>query len=129
VELSGRKISTGISADDATEAITEQLKKHPEFEKIGNELYEYQNALIDYAYQKGLISEKGKIAMRELNKIPRAVLPGDGGKHKGRNKSLWANGLATRRQFSKNKGSEREIVDPLEGIIKDTYAIIKRRRP
>lgn len=123
IELSDREITTGISKADAETAIKELDKTNPEFEQTSKDLYKYQDDVLEYAKESGLIGEEGFKKIKEFNKfrVPFYRVMEEsrssfmGGKKIGGNIGS---------PIKKIKGSEREIIDPIEGIIKDTYAII-----
>ena len=122
VELSGRGIMSGIELNTAEQAVTDLEKTHPEFIEKSKEIDAYQNALLQYAYQSGLIDIKTVAKMQALNKhyvpfyrvMEEAEAQGLAGKTIAEVKS----------PFKRIKGSDRDIVNPLESIVKNTYAII-----
>jgi hypothetical protein len=126
IELANRGIRTGIAKNDAIEALKELGEKNPEFEKVANERLEYKNQLLEYAADEssGLLGPEGLKKIKQLNKfhVPfyRVMEETIGAKFMGRRK--MAGNLGS--PIKKIKGSEREIIDPLESDIKDTYAII-----
>lgn len=122
-DLADRNIKTGISVDDAKTALKELSEKYPEFERISKERREYKDSLLEYAQESGLIGPKGLTKMRELNKyhVPfYRVMEETGTKFLGKTKI----GGNLSSPIKKIKGSEREIIDPLESDVKDTYALI-----
>ena len=121
MELSKRDIQTGISVEDALTAVGELNKKHPSFKTSAKELYTYQNQLVDYLVESHLISKDGAIAMRKANEfyVPFYRVM-EGMESKGRAKKL-AEATANVKRI---KGSSREIVDPLESVVKNTHALI-----
>lgn len=126
IELADRGIVTGIVRSDAEEALKELSEKNPEFESISNERLAYKDALLKYAAEpsSGLLGPEGLEKIKALNKfhVPfyRVMEETAGGGFMGRRK--MAGNLGT--PIKRIKGSEREILDPLESDIKDTYAII-----
>lgn len=123
IELSDRGIKTGISRQDAEEAIKELEAKNPEFEQASKDLYKYQDEVLQYAKETGLIGEEGYAKIVEFNKyrVPfYRVMEESRSAYMG-GKKVAGNINAPIRKI---KGSERDIIDPIEGIIKDTYAII-----
>lgn len=92
------------------------------YEPLAKELGEYQDHLVNYLVDAGLVSPESASAMREMNKqyIPFfRVMESDGGVSGG-GKSLQG-----KNPFKRLKGSGRDIVDPIESIIKNTYAYIE----
>lgn len=113
VEASGRK--TGVDLDAARQVV-EGGKK---YETVARELTAYQNRVLAYLKDSGVLTEGAFEAMVEAgrNYVPfyRVIdQPAT-----GTGKSLGPGNPVKRL-----KGSEREIVDPLESIIKNTYAYI-----
>lgn len=122
-DLAPRGIKTGITTEDAKTALQEIEKKNPEFKKVAEERLQYKDQLMQYAKENGLVGEDGLKKMKELNKfhVPfYRVMEETQARFLG--KSKIAGNLA--RPIKKIKGSEREIIDPLESDVKDTYAII-----
>lgn len=125
VDLGGREkpIETGIKKQDAEAAIAELEEKYPKFSAIADDLQKYQDALLDFAKESGLIGEKGLENIKKLNKfyVPMfRVMETAGNGFMGGKKIAGNLG----NPIKKIKGSEREVINPLESIIKNTYAII-----
>ena len=126
IELSKREkpITTGINPKDAYEAVNELETNNPEFKQAANDLYKYQNDLIDYAIESGLIGTEAGKKIKEMNRfrVPfYRVMEETQGAYMGSKKKIGGNIVSP---VKKIKGSEREIIDPIESIIKDTYAIV-----
>jgi len=122
-DLAPREIVSGIDLKDAKTAITELENKYPNFERVAEERRQYKDALLDYAKDNGLIGEEGLKKIKKFNKyhVPfYRVMEESGAKFLGKSKI----GGNLNNPIKKIKGSEREIIDPLESDIKDTYAII-----
>ena len=122
-DLAPRRIKTGINLTDAKTALEELGKKNPEFEKIAAERRVYKDQLLDFAKDNGLIGEEGLAKIKELNKfhVPfYRVMEETQTRFMGKTKI--AGNISS--PIKKIKGSEREIIDPLESDVKDTYAII-----
>ena len=117
LELSEREIETGISTATAKKVVSKNAAK---MEPIRKELKQYQDSVLLYVRDSGLISEKAFKSMQEANRdyVPFFRVMEDG-PASGIGKSL-----KTRNPIKLIKGSEREIVDPLESIIKNTYVYI-----
>lgn len=115
IEGSGRK--SGMDVEAATRVSTEGGAK---FAKAAEELVDYQNKLLSYMKDSGVLSDKAYGAMVEAGKnyIPfyRVIEPEAGG---GAGKSFGPGN-----PVKKLKGSERDIIDPLESVIKNTYAYV-----
>lgn len=122
-DLAPRKIKTGISLTDAKTALEELNKKYPEFEQIAKERREFNDRLLEYAKDNGVIGEEGLKKIKEVNAyhVPfYRVMEESGAKFLGKSKM----GGNIGNPIKKIKGSEREIIDPLESDVKNVYAII-----
>ena len=123
IELSDRGKVTGISEKDAEAAMKELNERYPDFEQTAKDLYQYEDDLLVFAHENGVVGTNGLERIREANKfrVPfYRVMEETRSSYMG-GKKIGGN-LAT--PIKKIKGSEREIIDPIESIIKDTYAII-----
>jgi hypothetical protein len=114
MELNGRGIETGVPLDAAQRVVDEGSGK---YEAGFQKLQEYQNSLSAYLRDSGVLSPEAYDAMRASNLayVPfNRVLedaPGVGlGKVKNPIKAI--------------KGSERQIIDPLSTIIRNTYSYL-----
>jgi hypothetical protein len=118
LELADRGIETGISVDDAVATIR-QLNT-PEFQKAFTELVGYQNSILNQLVKSGVLSGKDAATIRALNQnyVPFYRLFDEAGGGLGRN--TFANLPSPIKAI---KGSSRDIVDPIESIIKNTYVI------
>ncbi len=122
IELGERQIKTGIDINDARLVVENTERTNPEFIEKANEVYKYQDDLLKYALDSGLLGQEGYLKIKELNKarVPfYRVMEEVSGKYMGGKK---IGGVKS--PIKKIKGSDREIIDPLESIVKDTYAII-----
>lgn len=115
IEASGRK--SGIDLEAAQRVAAEGEGKYG---KAAADLQKYQENVLAYLRDSGVISGEAFTAMREAgqNYVPfyRVFQAEEGG---GAGKSFGPGN-----PVKKLKGSERDIVDPLESIIKNTYAFI-----
>ena len=121
VELAGRKITTGFDAADAAKSL--QLLETPARQQAFEALVKFQDAVLDETMlRSGMMSEEAVKAMRDLNKqyVPfHRVFDAAEAGQKG-----VADTFANIGQVIKKlQGSERDIVDPLESVIKNTYAL------
>lgn len=119
LELESRGIKSGIRPE-AMRATAERLGE--KYEPLARELDEYQNHVVNYLVDSGMLSAETAAAMREMNQnyVPFfRVMENEGG--------LLAGGksLTGRNPIRRIKGSGRGIIDPLESIIKNTYAMIE----
>ena len=118
-----RKIETGIDSKDA-EATIEALDK-----KYGNlfktklkELIKYQDAVLQYAVKSGLVSTDLYKTIKNNNKL---YVPFQRVVEKPVGSAIGSKTMATKGSpVRKIKGSTRDIINPLESIIKNTFEII-----
>ena len=121
VEKGGQGKETGITLEDAEKAIEDVST--PELETAAKELYEYQDQVLLYMVKSKYMSKKQYERIKALNKefVPFYRVMEDGpGKGGATGKSLvnlW-------NPVKRMKGSTREIIDPLESIVKNTYTFI-----
>ncbi len=117
IELEGRGIRTGV---DQTNARLTVKNLERDIGPIFRDLVEYQDHVLAYLKDAGILSEDAVKTMREMNRdyVPffRVMDEEKGG--------VLGRGMQVRDPTRKIKGSERPIVDPLESIIKNTYLFI-----
>lgn len=116
-ELSERGIETGIKKSDIDSVLSKHANKN--YNKVMDDLVKYQDNLLNQLVDSGVLSKDAVTQMRKLNKnyIPfyRVI-------------DKTSKGIGKRLTDVQNpvkgiKGSERDIIDPLESIIKNTYFI------
>lgn len=119
LELEGRGIKSGIRPE-AMRTTAERLGQ--KYEPLARELDEYQNHVVNYLVDSGMLSAETAAAMREMNQnyVPFFRVMENAGGFLGSGKSLTG-----RNPIRRIKGSGRDIIDPLESIIKNTYAMIE----
>ena len=123
IEKSKQGYETGIDIKAAENTVRKLDSKYKEtFKQLG----EYQNNLLKYLRDSGIINEKTFNVMLEANKdyVPFFRVLEDAGKDGSISKSV-ANPL---KRF---KGSEKVIVDPIESIYKNTLhfvTLVERNR-
>lgn len=119
LELEGRGIKSGIRPE-AMRATAERLGE--KYEPLARELDEYQNHVVNYLVDSGMLSAETAAAMREMNQnyVPFFRVMENAGGFLASGKSLTG-----RNPIRRIKGSGRDIIDPLESIIKNTYAMIE----
>ena len=117
LELSERGVETGIDVGKARQVVDKYASR---YEQSRADLFEFQGAVLKYAKDAGVISQKTFELMLEANKnyVPFHRLmdprPGKAGATIGATTPLY-----------RIKGSEREILDPLESIILNTHMLIR----
>jgi len=113
-----KPIKTGYEADRA--ALEKVVRETGErFEPIFRGVVEYQNNVLNYLKDSGVLSKDMVKAIQEANKdyVPFFRLMDQDGPS-GLAKKVYV-------PLREIKGSERQIIDPLESIIKNTYAFIQ----
>lgn len=118
----GAALKATIDPIDAGMTIRELAKKHPEFVEAAKELYRFQQHLIDELVNAGMLSAKAAADMRKrwphyvpFQRIVDGIdAPSVGGKK-------FVNVGNTIQKF---KGSSRDIVDPLESVISNTFRVV-----
>jgi len=122
IELDKRNINTGIDVKDARAALKELEAKHPDFFNAAQELYKFQDAVLEYGYQCGLYDSE---TLSKIKKLNRNYAPFYRVFEELQSKGYFGKRYAALgSQLKRIKGSEREIVNPLESIVKNTYLII-----
>ena len=115
IEASGRK--SGMDVEAAQRVAAEGEGKYG---KAAAELVDYQNKLLTYLKDSGVLSDKAYDAMVEAGKnyVPfyRVITPEEG--------MAAGKGFGPGNPVKRLKGSERKVIDPLESVIKNTYAYI-----
>lgn len=117
VELSERGIETGVPVEDAKFVVKNGKGK---FDKGFRDLVKYQNDTLQYLKDSGVLSDRAFEAAAEANKsyVPFFRLTDEGGQ------KTAGTGLRVHNPIKKIQGSQREIIDPLESIVKNTYLYV-----
>lgn len=118
----GDALKATMDPIDAGMTIRELAKKHPEFVEAAKDLYRFQQHLIDELVNAGMLSAKAAADMRKrwphyvpFQRIVDGIdAPSVGGKK-------FVNVGNTIQKF---KGSSRDIVDPLESVISNTFRVV-----
>lgn len=118
LELNARGIETGIDMF-AAKATERQLKR--KYKNIAEDLYKYQDALLAYQVESGLISVKDAVQIKMANK---KYVPFQRVIEKGTGVALGSKRLSVKQTIRGIKGSTRDIINPLESIIKNTFETI-----
>ena len=120
LEKSKQGFRTGIEKSDAQAVIKKYNKK---YEPIRKEMLEYQDRVLQYFRDSGLISMDTYNKFKTMNKeyVPfyRFFEAGEKAEATG---SLQ--GIQARMPIKGFKGSDRNILDPLESIVRNTYTLI-----
>lgn len=124
IELADRGINPGIEDIDRARAV---VAAHPEMEPIHRALVKYQDDVLNMTLvRSGILTPQQAADMRALNKeyVPfYRAFDESGGSVLG----FWkGKGFANLPQaIKKIEGSSREIIDPLESIIKNTCTFVQ----
>lgn len=129
LELARRGKRSGITVEDARKAIIEIERQgvidKKDYSQTFKALDEYQNSVLEYLRDSGVLSNKSFLKIKSLNKsyipfyrVMETQRPGLG--QKG-----FADLFNPVKRLTR-EGSDREIIDPLESVIKNTYAFIKK---
>lgn len=107
IEAQGKK--SGIDTDAARQVVD---NAPPAVKKAARELVTFQNSVLDYAQRQGLLTPEASAAMKEANKnyVPFFRVMDDA--------------TASGKSLKELKGSVRDIVDPLESVMKNTFAMV-----
>lgn len=116
VELDQKGIETGIDLAAAKKVVADG--KWKKYEAVSQKVTEYQNWLVDNLAEAGILSKEAVAAMKEAHKdyVPFYRLMDEPGAGRGAGV-----GMRVRDPIKGIKGSERQILDPIESIIKNTY--------
>jgi hypothetical protein len=121
LEMAGQGMKTGITVKDAKATLAVMDRKHPHFKDAAKEVYDFQERMLDYAVDAQLVSKKNRDAWRK--KFPHYV-PFFRVMETLQDKGFMGKSFTnTGKPFKKLKGSERQIVSPIEGIIKNAAVI------
>ena len=120
VALDSRGIKTGLPLDVAKKTVQDLGTE--EFQKVTKELYAFQDRLLDLRVQAGLLTQEEADAYRKANPdyVPlRKFFPEKGGD------PLGSKGFLNLGGGKRIKGSEREVISPLESIVVDVESTIR----
>lgn len=118
LELENRGIKSGFDAEAARKIVEAATPKQ---KAALIELQHFQDGILKYLRDSGVLSREGYAAIKEGNQlyVPFYRLFEDPGDFKSPGKSYIPYNPVFR-----IKGSEREVVDPLESIIRNTFAFV-----
>jgi len=107
IEAQGKR--SGIDLDAARQVVDNAPAP---IKKAAQELVVFQNSVLDYAQRQGLLTPQAAAAMKEANKnyVPFFRIMDDA--------------TASGKSLKELKGSVRDIVDPLESVMKNTFAMV-----
>lgn len=117
----GVKVAEGDPTEHLAraEAVLENGKG--KYEAAAQELYKYNNSLTDYLVKSGIVAKDSADAFKSLHKhyVPfYRIMEDEGGKGPGR-------GMQVRNPIRAMLGSGRELIDPIESIIRNTFLYVE----
>ncbi len=117
IELDKRGIETGVLKEDARKVVNEYDSK---YKQAFQDIKDFQDHTLNYLKDSGVIDEKTyqKIKVANEDYIPLFRV------FEEKKTGGLGSGLEARNPIKKIKGSWRDIQDPLESIIKNTYLYI-----
>lgn len=120
VEKHAQELETGFDYLDA-DLIRKDGDARPEFVKAFDDLQTWQNTMLDRLVDSGLVGKDAVGAMKEANRdyVPFARVLDNEKAPAG----VTARGLPVRRATKAFTGSERDIFNPFEVMIKNRYAL------
>lgn len=123
LDLNKRGIQSGITTADAEDVIKTMESRHGDFAGLQKDIVKWNQSLLQYARDGGLISDdqlKGLIE-KGANYVPFYRVMDEGAKTAGKGGSGFGKNAAPIKAI---KGSDRQIVDPLESMVRNAYMII-----
>jgi Large polyvalent protein associated domain 38 len=119
MELANRGIESGMPLEAARRVVANREALHA---SVLQDLYEYQDRVAGYYRDSGMLSEAAYKAMTEANRyfVPFHRIFEEEGLGISRAGTLQASQIIRRIE-----GSQRDIVNPLESIIKNTHMLIQ----
>lgn len=120
LELQARGIESGIDQSAAATVVGAGKAK---YDATFRSLVEYQNKVAAYSRDAGVLSDGAYAAMTEANKsfVPFYRIMDDG---TASGASAGGRSVQSSNLFKRIKGSQRDIVDPIESVVRNTYALI-----
>lgn len=127
-EMATQGKKTGLNPADV-DFVADKYNADPQFNEAFTKIKEWNDALLQYAVDAGLVSEKSAGAMREMNQD---YVPFHRIFEVGAGESPAVQGGGTGKGLNVGKpsslrgasGSQRDIVDPLETMVKNAYSLI-----
>lgn len=116
IELEAREIKSGMPIEEAKRVIADGAKR---YEPIFKELNAYQDAVLKYLKDSGVLTDEQMKGMKGANKsyVPfYRVMDDESFGNSG--------GYKVKNPIKRIKGSERDIIDPIESIVRNTYSYV-----
>lgn len=119
VELEGRGIKTGIPLNEAQAVIQADQAR---FEPVARRVQKYQDDVLHYLRDSGFLNDEQYQNIKKLNQdyVPFYRLMDEGQSGAGGG----GGGLRVKQPIKGIEGSERQIINPIESIIKNTHLFI-----
>lgn len=124
VNLAGRRIETGVPLDAAQKSVALLEAKHPQIAQVADQIQAWQDGLLTYLKDSGRIGQANYDAIKAANDFyapMQRVLEEDPLQFNLKNKEIFNRVVSP---IKKIEGSERKIVDPLEGMVRNAYQIM-----
>ncbi len=118
MEKGKQNIETGINYGDA---IVTERNLAPKYKKLAVLLDHYNDALLTYARDGGVLSNEQYAAIKKANMM---YVPFQRVIEKPAGVAAIGGRLQAGKPIKRMKGSTRDIIAPIESVIKNTYAII-----
>lgn len=126
-ELHRQGKETGLVPSDV-DAVVKQFDGDADFQAAFQHMKTWNNALLQYGVDSGYISASAAAAMRKMNQdyVPFHRVFEIGAGEMGQESSGIGRGLNVGKAASLKgrHGSTRDIIDPLESLVKNAYAVI-----
>lgn len=127
-ELQSQGRETGLTASDVN-FVAQKYNADPAFQKAFKDVKEWNDSLLKYAVDAGYVTKEGAAAMRAMNEdyvpfhrvfeIGAGEKPATGNSGQGRGLNV-----GTASSLKRLQGSQRDIVDPLETMVRNAYTLI-----
>jgi len=122
IELTEYGIKTGIKPALAKASIRELEKMYPVFKGVAEKVHKYNGELLNYAKETGLISD---VATKRMQAKYGSYVPFNRVFEELQVKGYMGKAMANITSPVKRiKGSERQIINPLESMVRNTYLIV-----
>lgn len=124
-ELHGREMKSGMDEAGVQRVKAELEQANPEFAAMADEVYKWNDAILQYAQDAGFLSQSALKSIRELNQnyVPFHRVYELASQEMGLPKGTGG-GLQASERIRAIKGSMREIVDPIETMMANAAAMI-----
>jgi len=113
-ELYYRNIETGTTPEQFN-AVIKEYENNQTFNKVLKELYNFQDTMLKLAVEYGVLQEE---IYKKIKKLNKAYVP-----FLRVQDSKGGSGTKGMHTFKQIYGDSRDIINPLESVIKNTYAI------